>query len=345
MLTEQQLNEIKEELDSSQNPLFFFDNDVDGLVSFLLFRRYVGRGKGVAVKTYPGLNKTYARKIAELKPDKIFILDKPVVERDFFEYTKEHGLPVVWIDHHSPQEAEDIEGINYYNPLSSKQPSAEPVAYLCWKVVKRDLWLALVGCLGDWFVPEFMGEIEKEYPDLLDEKKKAGEIIYKTKIGEIVKALSFALKDKTSNVMKMVKALIEVKTPYELFSGEKRFEYVWKRYGQIKEKYSKLIERAKEKAEKTKEKAIFFKYSGELSISSEIANELFFLFPEKTIVVAYVKGEKVNISLRGAKDMRVLVQNALKGIEGTGGGHPRACGATIQLKDLEQFKEAIEKQS
>ena len=36
MLTKKQKTEIKEHLEKSQNPLFFFDNDNDGLMSFLL---------------------------------------------------------------------------------------------------------------------------------------------------------------------------------------------------------------------------------------------------------------------------------------------------------------------
>ena len=48
MLSEKQMQELKEHLDRAQNPLFFFDNDADGLCSFLLLARYIGRGKGVA---------------------------------------------------------------------------------------------------------------------------------------------------------------------------------------------------------------------------------------------------------------------------------------------------------
>ena len=49
MLTNKQIEEIKEHLEKAQNPLFFYDNDADGLCSFLLLRRYLGRGKGVGV--------------------------------------------------------------------------------------------------------------------------------------------------------------------------------------------------------------------------------------------------------------------------------------------------------
>ena len=56
MLTQKQIDEVREHLDKAQNPLFFFDNDNDGLTSFLLLRRFIDRGKGVAVKGAHNLN-------------------------------------------------------------------------------------------------------------------------------------------------------------------------------------------------------------------------------------------------------------------------------------------------
>ena len=78
MLTEKQIEEIKEHLEKAQNPIFYYDNDADGLCSYLLLRRYLGRGKGVVVRSFPELNKDYARKAQQLGSDYVFILDKPV---------------------------------------------------------------------------------------------------------------------------------------------------------------------------------------------------------------------------------------------------------------------------
>ena len=85
MLTLKQIKEIWEHLEKAQNPLFFFDNDNDGLTSFLLLQRYIGRGKGIAIKSFPDLEATYYRRVLELKPDYIFILDKHSVSKEFLE--------------------------------------------------------------------------------------------------------------------------------------------------------------------------------------------------------------------------------------------------------------------
>ena len=88
---------------------------------------------------------------------------------------------------------------------------------------------------------------------------------------------------------------------------------------------------------------LFFKFGGDLSISGDLANELSYLFPEKIIVVAYMTESKANISMRG-QHVRGLVLKAIEGLENaTGGGHESAVGAKVMIKDLEKFKERIEK--
>ena len=100
-----------------------------------------------------------------------------------------------------------------------------------------------------------------------------------------------------------------------------------------------------EKAKKfAKGKILFFQYGGELSISSDIANQLFFSFPDKVIVVAHVKGSKANISLRWKKDVRQITLKAIEGLEGaTGGGHEHSTGARVAVEDLPKFKENLMK--
>ncbi|MBA7634037.1 hypothetical protein ES703_41611 [subsurface metagenome] len=151
MLTKNQISQIKEHLDKAQNPLFFFDNDVDGLCSFLLLQRCIGRGKGVAIKSFPGLIVDYFRKVGELNADYIFILDKPVVSEEFWKRVEQINIPVVWIDHHEINKEDIPEFVNYYNPLFNKSKSNEPVTALCYQIInkKNDLWLAVIGCISD----------------------------------------------------------------------------------------------------------------------------------------------------------------------------------------------------
>jgi len=108
MLSQNQLQEIKEHLEASQNPLFFFDNDVDGLCAFLILRRAIGRGRGVAIKSFPDLKEQYLRKVEELMPDAIFILDKAELSKEFAEEVEQKGIPMIWIDHHKTNTPKEI---------------------------------------------------------------------------------------------------------------------------------------------------------------------------------------------------------------------------------------------
>jgi len=343
MLTKKQIMQIKEHLEKAQNPIFFFDNDPDGLCSFLLLQRYIGRGKGVAIKSFPEMNAEYFKKVTELNGDYIFILDKPVVSSAFFEEVKNFNVPVVWIDHHDVQ-VKIPDFVHYYNTSLNRFKKNEPVTYLCYKVTRRkeDLWLAVVGCISDRYVPDFYPKFVKIYPDLAIKAKDAFDIFYKSQIGKIVKMLGFALKDRISNVVKMIKFLAVVKSPYEVLEEGNKNHEMHLRFKQIYQKYYKLLEKAKAVANESR--VLFFQYGGDLSISADLSNELSYLFPQKIIVVVYITGIKANISVRGKK-IRGVVLKAIKEIKGaTGGGHEDAVGCQVRVEDLGRFRENIEQE-
>ncbi|VVB82307.1 DHHA1 domain protein [uncultured archaeon] len=344
MLSKKQVAEIREHLEKAQNPIFFFDNDPDGLCSFLILRRFLGRGKGVAIKSFPGMNAEYFKKAIELNADYIFILDKPVVSQEFFDEVKNFNIPVVWIDHHKTDQTIVPKFVHYYNSaLTKTKKKNEPVTYLCYKITQRkeDLWLAVVGCISDRFIPEFYKDFAKLYPEMSVKTKEAFDIFYKTQIGLIARMLYFAIKDTTSNVVKMIKFLISAKNPYEVLEENNKNKEMYQRFKLIQRKYDKLIEKAKSIA--TEKKLLFFQYGGDMSISADLSNELTYLYPEKIIVVVYVMGIKANISTRGKK-VRDIVLKAIEGIEGaTAGGHENAVGGQMKVEDLEKFRENLEK--
>ena len=74
MLTPKEVQFVREELASAKNPLFFYDDDADGLASFLILYRIHREGKGAILKTSSILDERSLRKVEELNPDKIFVL-------------------------------------------------------------------------------------------------------------------------------------------------------------------------------------------------------------------------------------------------------------------------------
>ena len=345
MLTQTQLTEIRDHLEKAQNPLFFFDNDNDGLTSFLQLRRFIDRGKGIPIKSYPELDSTYFKRIEELDPDYIFILDKPDVSQEFIDKIIEKQLPTVWIDHHQTQEKTLDPLISYYNPFLNDKTS-EPVSYLSYKITnnKEDIWIATIGCISDAYLPDFYPEFLEKFPELGKQNpsgpKPSFDILYNSEIGKIARILDFSLKDTTTNVVKMMKFMSKTKSPYDLLEENAKTKHILEKFNEINTKFESLITKARDQSEN---KFIYFSYGGDLSMSSHLANKLSYEFPEKLIVIAYKKENMANISLRWHKDVRALTLAAIKDIDGaTGGGHKNATGARMSQDDLYIFQAKIE---
>ncbi|MBI1970048.1 DHH family phosphoesterase [Candidatus Woesearchaeota archaeon] len=333
-LTKEQFQQIREELDYCNKPLFFFDDDPDGLASFLLLYRYKREGKGIPVKSTPKVDDKFVRNVEEYQPDKVFIVDIPMVEQSFLDQV---SMPVIWIDHHTPCKRSKVK---YFNPRMNDPEDNPSTAVNCYFVVQQDLWIAMVGAVGDWQLPSFTAEFQKQYPDLLPKTvKKPEQALFQSKLGELVKIFAFILKGKASEIKKYVNILTRIQNPYEILEQKTaQGKFVYKKYQEINKLYATLLQKAKQA--KTKDSFLIFKYPDDkMSFTKELSNELLFLHPEKLIIVGRVKSGEVKISLRSSKmKLNQILQKALEGLpESYGGGHEYACGAVVKEKDFEPF--------
>lgn len=339
MISPEQLQEIRGYLETSQNPLFFFDNDVDGLCAFLILRRAIGRGRGVAIKSFPDLKEQYLKKVEELNPDAIFILDKAEVSKEFVEGIEERGIPITWIDHHETKTSKKIiKKTSYFNSI----PSAEPTTYIAQKIFNKqeDMWLAVIGCIGDAYMPDFAKNFSEQNPELLNSKLSAFDALHSNEIGKMIRMLNFGLMDSTTNVVNLIKYLFKARNAYDLLEENKYTQQLHKRYSQLNEFYNKQVTKAETNFD-PKSPVLFFSYSGNTSMSSEISNRLYYNHKDKLIVVAFKRPEKINISIRGENALKIT-KEAIKDIEySSGGGHKEATGAMIPVEEFEKFKENI----
>ena len=337
-LTKEEIEEIRKELETCSRPLFFFDDDPDGLASFLLFYRFVKDGRGIIVKSKPVLEESFVKKVEEYCPDTVFILDKPMVSQDFLDKVSQK---VIWLDHHEPQKMKKLQ---YYNPRVHNDKDNRPTSYWCYKVVEKDLWIAMMGSVGDWFLPDFKVEFIKEYPDLLSEDISAPEkALFETKLGKLIRIFSFNLKGKTEDVKKSFKIMTRLKDPYEVLdqtTAQGRF--IYKRYEKINQQYEELKERIKVE----EDPLVIFTYKDEIfSFTGDLSNELLYRHPDKIILIGREKSGEMKCSLRGAKiKLAPIVKKALEGVRGYGGGHEHACGACIDVHDFERFVENFREQ-
>ncbi len=335
MIPKNKLLEIKNFLEKSENPLFFFDDDVDGLCSYIPLKKHIDRGNGIIVKTSPNLTIDFLSKVDYYKPDTIFILDKPLVDQEFIDKI---NVPILWIDHHMPIERK---GIHYYNPRLKDKKDSRPTSYWCYKVVKENLWIAMIGCIGDYFLPEFIKEFSKKYPRLI-KKINLDEIKFKSELGKLIKMCSFMLKGKTSEANKFIELFYNVKDPYEILDKKtKRGELIYEKFEKINKVYTKILDDALKSV--TNERLLLYIYhSPKITFNKELANELIYKFPNKIVIVGREKNNVMRLSLRSRKIIlpRIL-DMALKGLNGSGGGHEYACGVNIVKEDFPKFIERL----
>ncbi len=336
MLSSTQLASIREHLERAQNPLFLYDNDTDGLCAYILLKKAIDRGIGIAIKSFPNLNVTYLNRIDEFKADYVFILDYSILSREFVDGIVEKNIPLVIIDHH---EIKDLEYLKDKAEIFNSFPTSEPTTYLCYKTFekKENQWIALAGCISDVYKPDFAKEFAKNNPELYNDKLTPFEARYETEIGKVARILNYGLKDSTTNVVKIMKFMEKAKSPSDILSESKDTIYLHKKYKKLKE----FIEKMAKKVKNIEDKILILEYSGENSLSSEISNYLFSKNQDKFILVSFMGSAYCNISVRGKRSKEIL-EKAIKDMEGaSGGGHDEACGGRIPTEHWDDFKEKV----
>ena len=333
MLTPPQIAFLREELATAQNPLFFYDDDADGLCSFLLLYRFHREGHGSIVKMGPALTVQYLRKVQEYNPDKIFVLDIPLIDQEFIDQARR---PLFWLDHHPPVPRQKV---HYFNPRLQDPDAYVPTSMMAWQVSQNpaDLWIAAAGCLADWYVPPFLDEFTVRYPQLLSKKSDLPTMLYQEPVGLLVKIFFFLPKGPSSEVKNSLAVLSRIQAPEEILQQTTApGKFIWKRFQSLNEKYEALLTAAKKKV--GKEKLVQYYYTEQQWLfTANIANELAAGHPEKIIIIGREKGGEMKCSIRSATPILEPLQKALLGIQGYGGGHATACGAVIKKEDWEQF--------
>jgi single-stranded DNA-specific DHH superfamily exonuclease len=334
-LDDAEIGKIREQLSLSKKPLIFFHDDPDGLCSFLLLYRRIGEGKGIIVKTTPLIDHRFLRKVEEYSPDRIFIVDIANVDDEFVDTVKQQ---IIWIDHHGPYPKAQS-NIMYFNPRLKESSDNIPASSLCYQAVQENIWIAAVGTIGDWMMPDFIEKFKKEYPDLIDRPYgSAQDILFTTRLGKLARIFSFVLKGTTREAMKYVKVLTRIKEPQEILDKTSpQGKFVYKRYEKINREYEKILAEA-EKNLSDDRILLYTYYEDNMSFTGDLSNELIYRHPEKIVIVGRRKSGEVKCSLRSSQiNISKVLEKALAQVSGYGGGHEKACGACINEEEFPQF--------
>ncbi len=344
-LKKEEYEKIRNILKEHKRPMIFFHDDPDGLCSFLLLYRHMKEGKGVVVKSQPIVDKKFVSQVERYEPDIIIIVDLALVDPEFMENVKQK---IVWIDHHEPYKKEDLtSNVMYFNPRNHDKNINIPASRLCYEVAKNDMWIAMVGIIGDWFIPDIADEFREKYEELLPKNvTRPQDALFDTEIGKLARIFSFILKGTTNEALKCIKILTRINEPYEILNQTtSQGKFIYKRYMKINEEYEYLLDLALKSA--GKEKLLLYTYTTDnMSFTGDLSNELLFRFPDKVILIVREKSGEMKGSLRSPPhiNIRDALKEALKDVEGHGGGHENACGLGIKLRDWDKFIENLKQQ-
>ncbi|MBD3318565.1 hypothetical protein GF342_01510 [Candidatus Woesearchaeota archaeon] len=312
-------------LSSAKNPLYLFDDDADGICAYLLLYRAFREGRAYLVKSKPHITASHATLVRD--EDALVVLDVALMDQEFVDVVKR---PVLWIDHHPCQE---IDKVLLVNDVSVS------TAAMCYQIVKRDLWLAAVGSIDDHLWPPFIDEFKQQYADLLGTVHDLGHARFDAPVGVIARVISFSLKGDSKTVKRSLQALQRVKSPYEILGQETvDARWLWARYLDVHDELLKIKEQAM-RVEPEDGLWVFVYTPGRFSITKDLANEMMYRKSLPVLLLGRLRRERIVCSLRSRSDipLATLLKTALQGIEGYGGGHRNACGASIAREDFDRF--------
>ncbi|MGM5479879.1 MAG: DHHA1 domain-containing protein [Nanobdellota archaeon] len=335
------IKDIRTKIKTAVRPLFLFDNDPDGLSSFLILYRMVRTGKGIPVKSSI-VKESLTKKVNDYSPDLVVILDKAKVEEEFIDAVR---AEIVWIDHHDVQEAK---GTTYLNPLVKNPNDNTATSYFAYKISEKDAWLAVTGIVSDWQLPpeDVLETFQQEHPGFLPaDTNTAQQALFETKVGELAKIFSFNLKGSKKDVLSSMKMLTRISKPEELLEKQhSQAKLIMKRFEKHNHEYNKLKEQLHINE---KDPLLLFTYNDQQnSYTTDLSNELLYTYPDKMIIIARKSNGSYKCSLRSSKlHVHDILEQALLTVNNsTGGGHTHACGAIIAEEEFNTMIETIREQ-
>ena len=205
--------------------------------------------------------------------------------------------------------------------------------YLCSKIENLEQidWLIACTCVADWCYSKNAEWMEGVYSKYGEEFIGTIQDVRKGKFWEIAEIIAYAIVYFENNEKKVYEGIgeefgdvIELKkyadeVKKEVFRGVKKFNDKKEVIGDI----------------------YFYELKSKFKIVSSVINEVSVKIHYKTILIARDDGERYGISVRrqdSKVDTNIFLQDLVKGFSGaSAGGHLKASGGYVLLKDKEEF--------
>jgi oligoribonuclease NrnB/cAMP/cGMP phosphodiesterase (DHH superfamily) len=326
--------EFIKDLDSEDKIALISHTDLDGLASARVvdlvispdIKKFVG---------YDDLNDSLIEELKKLKVNKLIITDLSIKDENFIKGLKSFKKVLI-IDHHLFAKDLNNEIVCFVNA------QGYCASYLCYYLFSKiqDLdnidWIVALASMADFaFIKnsEFMKETMKKYGDkfeLIDNNIRRDGLFFDLMLSINYGLVCFndnlmeaynQLSNNFSNIGKLKKAGLDVKNDIE--SSIKLFE---KEKKEINGRY-------------------FWEVKCKYPIVSALSTELSLKEKNKTFIFAEERGDIFKCSLRrqdGGEDLNNFAGKLVEGFQNAkGGGHRKAAGCSIMLKDKDKFLEKL----
>lgn len=340
-------------LKSLTEPCMIYHADSDGLCSAVLVARFLGKegiktsfispndGPGIEVskQLMEEISSSTSAVFLDFQVDSLGIIEKLKCEKVFV------------LDHHIPAKDLNEANVLHMNSRFDHPDSYFPTSYLAYHLLLPESkgleWISLVGITGDRGFGEckdVMKKVREQYPELLP--SLGYDDVLKGAFGVISELIESA---------KAVKGLEGIRRAFPVFleANEPRgvmdsFLMRWRE--DFRNELSRLEADFEESAEHYKPTDSYVYFIGsKYHISSFLSNVLADRYPGAVIFIIK-KGGGLKVSARcqsGRVNVAKLLEEVSRGI-GRGGGHPKAAGAYIPLKEdefLNRLRERLQKDS
>lgn len=352
----------------------FFDSDADGVTSYIQLKKAFPKIKGMP---YPhGIRNSTPEFLEQFKNnDLIIVFDIPVLKEDFFETFKDKK--VIWADHHPTNDKKLVKKYNvlHINPLNHDKNDNRPSSYLAYLVanIENNLFYATMGSVSDFFILDviidlyefnrkqfnLLFELDDEmreeifsfirkysFKDKKTREKREYYIRYLTYNANVIlykNLIAFIFKLDKTRINEAIDVVLKTRPENlksEIMAGKK---FPFDEYQGIALEYKNRSKIANSKFKD--EQIIFYEYKGEHGFSSPLSEEIMHKKPKAQMVaVCFKKSGKPfwQCSFRG-RDIQVnkVIDEAMKDLDASGGGHPYAAGVRVHRDSFDEFKKRI----
>lgn len=307
--------------------------DVDGLTSAKIVNEYI-KAKVQFFVGYPEINDALVQKLKESDVGYVIFTDLFIKNSHVIKEI-ESFAHVLIIDHHSLDIDHTSERTTFIN--AQGYCAAYILYYLFSKVHKNEHldWLAACASVSDWLYTKNEAWLHEVYKKYKQEFTPSGDDIKKGRIWDLLEKITFAIIYHKKDVNYVFS---QIGTEYGDIGDLARYAT------QVQIELTRCLKEFETHKEEIPE-GYFYEVKDKFGLSSIIATTLSAKMLDKTIVIANESGEFYKFSARrqdGKYNLNTTLKHLVEGFErADGGGHFKASGASVLLKDAPELKKKL----